>query len=58
MHHKGPLSLCFELRRQKREGGGKIAFVLRHRQHFGRLVEDNNGIVLVKHAKLPPGLLS
>ena len=58
MHHKGPLPPCFQLRRQEREGGGKIAFILGHRQHFGRLVEDNNGIVLVKNAKLPPSLLS
>ena len=58
MHHKGPLPLCFQFCRQKREGRGKIAIILRHRQHFGRLVEDNNGIVLVKDAKLPPSLLS
>ena len=58
MHNKGPLPLCFQFRRQKREGGGKIAFILRHRQHFGRLVEDDNGIVLVKNAKLPTSLLS
>ncbi len=58
MHHKGPLPLCFQLCRQKREGRGKIAVIRRHRQHFGRLIEDNNGIVLVKDAKLPPSLLS
>ena len=58
MHDKGPLTPCFQLRRQKREGRGKIAIIFRHRQHFGRLVEDNNGIVLVEDAKLPPGLLS
>ena len=58
VHDKGPLASCFQLRREKRERGGKIAIVLRHGEHFGGFIEDDNGIVLVEDAKLAPGLLS
>jgi len=58
MYDKGPLPLRFQFCRKKREGRWKIGVVRRHRQHFGRLIEDYNGIVLVKDAKLLPILLS
>ena len=58
MYDKGPLPLRFQFCRKKREGRWKIRVVGRHRQHFGRLIEDYHGIVLVKDAKLPPILLS
>jgi len=58
MHDKGPLPLRFQFFRKKRERGRKVGVVRRHRQHFGRLIEDYNSIVLVKDAKLPPILLS
>lgn len=54
----GPLPLRFQFFRKERESGRKVGGVRRHRQHFGRLVEDHNGLVLVKDAKLPPILLS
>ena len=58
MDDKGPLPLWFQFCRKKRKGRGKIGVILGHRQHFGRLIEDYNGIVLVKDAKLPPIVLS
>src|SRR5579859_5343839 len=58
MYDKGPLPFRFQFCRKKREGRWKIGIVRRHRQHFGRLIEDYNGIVFVKDAKLPPILLS
>src|SRR5262245_20450910 len=48
MHDKGPLLLRFQFCRKKREDRWKIGVIRRHRQHFGRLIEDYNGIVLVK----------
>jgi hypothetical protein len=32
--------------------------ICRYRQQFGPLIQDDNGIVFVKHVKLPPVLLS
>jgi len=58
MHDKGALPPGFQFRRKKREGRWKIGVVRRHRQHFGRLIEDYNGIVFVKDAKLPMFLLA
>lgn len=58
MHDKDPLPFRFQFRRENREGRWKIGVVRGHRQHFGRLIEDYNGIVLVKNAKLPPVRLS
>ena len=54
MHDKGLLPLRFQFCRKNREGRWKIGVVGRDREHFGRLIEDDNGIVLVKDAKLPP----
>jgi hypothetical protein len=58
MYDKGALPLRFQFCRKKREGRGKIGVVRRHRQHFGWLIKDYNGIVLVKDAKLPSIRLS
>jgi hypothetical protein len=44
--------------RKSLEGRWKIGVVRRYRQHFGRLIDDYHGIVLVKDAKLPPIVLS
>ena len=35
-----------------------IGVIRGHREQFGPLIEDYNGIVFVKHVKLPPILLS
>lgn len=58
MHDIGPLPLRCQFFRKKRERGPKVGVVVGYCQHFGRLVEDHDGIVLVKDAKLPPILLS
>jgi hypothetical protein len=42
-------------KRQRRWG---IGVIRGHREQFGPLIEDYNGIVFVKHVKLPPILLS
>jgi len=54
----GPLPLRFQFFRKERQRGRKVGGVRRHRQHFRWFVEDHNGIVLVKDAKLPAILLS
>lgn len=43
----GPLPLRFQFFRKERKRGRKVGGVGGHRQHFGGLVEDHNGIVLV-----------
>jgi hypothetical protein len=58
MYDKGLLPPRFEFCREKRQGRWKVGVIRRHRQHFGRLIEDDDGIVLVKHPKLPSILLS
>lgn len=58
MHDEGLLLFRFQFCRKKRERRWEIGVVRRHRQHFGRLIEDYDGIVLIKDAKLPPILLS
>ena len=58
MYDIGPLPLRCQFFRKKRERRRIVRVVRRHRQHFGRFIEDHNGIVLVKDAKLPPILLS
>lgn len=58
MYDIGPLPLRCQFFRKKRKRRRKVGGVRRHRQHFGRLIEDHNGIVLIKDAKLPPILLS
>jgi len=43
----GPLPLRFQFFRKERQRRRKVGVVGRHRQHFGWLIEDHNGIVLV-----------
>ncbi len=58
MYDEGPLPLRFQLCRKNRKRRGGIGVIRGHRKQFGPLIEDYNGIVFVKHVKLPPILLS
>ena len=52
MYDQGPLSLQLEFCGQQRQGGRSIGALNRHRQKSGRFVENDDGIVFVKHGKL------
>jgi hypothetical protein len=54
MDDKGPLPLCFQFCRKNRERRWGIGVICGHREQFGPLIEDDHGIVLVKHVKLTP----
>jgi hypothetical protein len=53
MHNKGSLSLRFQFCGEKRQSGRSIAAFHRHSRESGRFIEDHDGIVFVKHDKLP-----
>src|ERR1700730_10968580 len=53
MHEQGPLFLPLEFRDKQRQSGRSIGALNRHSQKSGRLVENDHGIVFVKHGKLP-----
>ena len=52
MHDQGSLSLQFEFCDKQRQGGGSIGALNRHSQKSGWFVENDHGIVLVKHGEL------
>ena len=58
MYNKSPLPLSFQFFREKRQRRWGIGLIGGHGEQFGRLIKDDNGIVLVKHAQLPPILLA
>ena len=58
MYDEGPLPLCFQFGRKNRKRGWGSGVIGGHGKQFGALIEDYNGIVFVKHVKLPPILLS
>ncbi len=58
MDDEGPLPLGFQFRRKKGKRRWRIGVIRRHGEQFGPLIEDYNGIVFVKHVKLPPIMLS
>ena len=53
MYDKGPLSLRFQLCGKKRQCGRSIGAFHRHSRKSGRFIEGHDGIVFVKHDKLP-----
>ena len=53
MHHKSSLSRPSKRSGKKRPGGRSIRALHRHSRQSGRLIEDEHGIVFVKHGKLP-----
>jgi len=53
MHHKGALSLQFQLCGKKRPSGRSIGAFNGHSRKSGRFIEGHHGIVFVKHDKLP-----
>lgn len=57
MNDKGPLPPGFQFRRKNRKRGRGIGVIRGHREQSGPLIEDDNGIVFVKHVKLSPILL-
>jgi len=52
MHDQGSLSLQFEFCDKQRQGGRSIGALNRHSQKSGWFVENDHGIVFVKHRKL------
>jgi hypothetical protein len=52
MHDQGSLSLQLEFCDQQRQSGRSIEALNRHSQKSGRFVENDHGIVFVKHGKL------
>jgi len=53
MYDKGSLPLQFQFRGKKRPGGRRIGAFNGHSRKSGRLINDDYGIVFVKHGKLP-----
>jgi hypothetical protein len=53
MHDQGSLSLQLEFCGKQRQSGRSIEALNRHSQESGRFVENDHGIVFVKHGKLP-----
>ena len=53
MHDQSSLSLQLESCDEQRQSGRSIGALDRHSQKSGRFVEDDYGIVFVKHGKLP-----
>ena len=53
MHDHGALFLALESRDQQRQSGRSVRTLNGHGQESGRLVENDHGIVFVKHRKLP-----
>ena len=52
MHHQGALSLRLEFSDQQRQSGRSIGALNRHSQKSGRFVENDDGIVFIKHGNL------
>jgi hypothetical protein len=53
MYDQGPLFLPLESRDKQRQGGRNIGALNRHRQKSRRFVENDHGVVFVKHGKFP-----
>jgi len=53
MHDQGSLSPRLEFCDKQRQSGRSIRALNRHSQKSGRFVENDHGIVFVKHGKLP-----